>query len=249
MSFVWSDIMPYVLDAAAVAVFGLMVFIGYKRGFFKTIMRLISLAVALVAAVLLSQPAAQLLYDLLLRGRLTELVTDAFSKTTQSVSASMDSLLSGLPGILRHALSADGIASSADVLTRAGVSAETAPAAASDAVLGKVVEPLTVTLMSGACFIVIFLLALIAMLLITHAANLATKLPGLKQVNGFLGLLVGVAEGLVLVWVLAKGLTWIASTVAPSEWFSPAVLDRTWIIHGFATGHLFSAVTDGIKKE
>lgn len=241
MTFVWSDIMPYVLDAAAVAVFGLMVFIGYKRGFFKTIMRLVSLAVALVAAALLSHPAAQLLYDTFLRGRLTEMVTDAFSKTTQSVSASMESLFSGMPGILRHAMSADGVASSADLLTRAGVSAETAPAAASDAVLGKVMEPLTVALLSGACFIVIFILCLIAMLLITHAANLATKLPVLKQVNGFLGLLVGAAEGLVLLWILSKGLTWLASTVAPSEWFSPAVLDRTWIIHWFASGQFFPA--------
>ena len=243
MNFVWSDIMPYLLDAAAVVLFGLMVFIGYKRGFFKTVMRLVSLAVALVAAVLLSQPAAQLLYNLLLKNRMSEFVTNAFSKTSQTVSASVDSLLSGLPGIIQHALSADGLTSSADVLTRAGVSAETAPAAASDAVPGNVVEPLTVTLLSGACFILIFILCLIAMLLITHAANLATKLPVLKQLNGALGIVVGIVEGLVLVWVLAKGLTWLASTVTPSEWFSPEVLDRTWILHFLADGSWYSAVT------
>ena len=248
MNFVWSDIMPYLLDLLAVALFGLMVFIGYKRGFFKTVMRLVSLAVALVAAALLSQPAAQLVYNLLLKNRISEYVTDAFTKTSQTVSTSVDSLLSGLPGILQHALSADGLGTASDVLTRAGISAETAPAAASDAVLGNVVEPLTVTLLSGACFIVIFILCLIAMLLITHAANLATKLLVIKQVNGFLGVLVGIAEGLVLVWVLAQGLSWLAATVTPSEWFSPAVIDRTWILHWLADGHLFAVAAPGTGR-
>ena len=218
------------LDAAAVLLFLLMVWIGYKRGFFKTVMRLVSLAVALVAAALLAQPAAQLLYNWLLRSRLTDTVTDAFSKTAQSVSSSVDSLMSGLPGILQNALSAEGLAASSDVLARAGVSASAAPAEASGAVLDHVVEPLTVALLAGACFIVIFILCLIAMLLITRAADLATKLPVLKQINGGLGIVVGIAEGLILVWVLAQGLSWLASTVAPNEWLSPAVLERTWVL-------------------
>lgn len=244
-SFVLSDIMPYLLDAAAVALFVLMVLIGYKRGFFKTIMRLVSLAVSLVAAALLSQPAAQFVYDTLLRSHVTGFVSDAFAKTSQTVSASVDSLLSGLPGILRHALSADGLTSSAEVLSRAGVSAGTAPAEASDAVLGRVVEPLTVTLLSGACFIVIFILCLIAMLLITRAADLATKLPVLKQVNGALGLLVGIAEGIVLVWVLSQGLSWLAATIPPNEWLSPAALDRTWILSRLIDGTLFAIAAPG----
>ena len=228
--------------------FALMVWIGYKRGFFRTIMRLISLAVALVAAALLSQPAAQLLYNALLRNRVTEFVTDAFAKTGQTVSASVESMMSSLPGILQHALSADGLTSSAEVLTRAGVSAGAAPAEASSAVLSRVVEPLTVTLLSGACFIVIFILCLIAMLLITRAADLATKLPVLKQVNGVLGLLVGIAEGLILVWVLARGLTWLASALAPNEWLSPAVLDRTWVLRLFAEGRLPTSAASGAAR-
>ena len=232
------DIMPYVLDVLAVALFGLMVWIGYKRGFFKTIMRLVSLAVALASAALLSQPAAQLLYNLLLRGRVTEFVTATFTKTSQTVSASVDSLMSSVPGIFQHALTAEGLTSSAEVMTRAGVTAETAPTEASSAVLSRVVEPLTVTLLAGACFIVIFILCLIAMLLITHAVDLATKLPVLKQINGVLGLLVGIAEGIILVWVLSRGLSWLAATVPPNDWLSPAVVDRTWVLHLFGDGRL-----------
>lgn len=243
MNIVWNDVTPYLLDAAAVILFGLMVWIGYKRGFFRAVMRLVSLAVALVAAAVLSHPAAQLLYDLLLRSRLSEFVTDAFTKTSQTVSASVDSLLAGLPGILQHALSADGLGTASDVLTRAGVSASTAPAAASDAVLGNVVEPLTVTLLSGACFIVIFILCLIAMLLITRAVDLATKLPVLKQINGFLGLLVGIAEGVILVWVLAQVLSLLSVTGTTGSWITPDMIDRTWILHWFVDNQVLPDVT------
>ena len=232
----WSDIAPYLLDAVAVILFGLMVFIGYKRGFFKTIMHLVSLAVALVAAALLCNPAAQLLYNGLLKSHLSDTVTNALTKTGETLTSSVNSLLSSLPGILQHALSIDGITSSADVLARAGVSTEATAAEASGAVLDHVVEPLTVTLLSGACFIVIFILCLIAMLLITRAVDLATKLPGIKQINGVLGLLVGAGEGIVLVWVLSRLLAWVVTTGATSGWLTPDMVDRTFIVHCFATG-------------
>jgi len=60
-------------------------------------------------------------------------------------------------------------------------------------------------------------LAVIALAILCNALNLIAKLPLLRQINTVAGLAAGVAEGLLLVWILFVILTMFAGTEFGSE--------------------------------
>lgn len=64
--------MAYILDIAVILIFALAIFIGYKRGFMKTILRLVGVVLALVIASSVSKPAAGWIYDQFLASSIQE---------------------------------------------------------------------------------------------------------------------------------------------------------------------------------
>lgn len=73
-------------------------------------------------------------------------------------------------------------------------------------------EKLTNLIISCIAFIVTFIAAIIAVTLVFKLMDLISKLPGLKEVNKFSGLLVGLAEGIIIVWIACGLIPLISST-------------------------------------
>lgn len=80
-----------------------------------------------------------------------------------------------------------------------------------------VCRQITNVIINAIAFVVTLLLAVIALAILCNVLNLIAKLPLLKQINAAAGLAAGVAEGLLLVWILFVILTMFAGTEFGSE--------------------------------
>lgn len=72
--------MAYILDIAVILIFALAIFIGYRRGFVKSIIRLVGCLLALVIAGTLSGTIAGGIYDGFLAGKVKEQIVIPHSR-------------------------------------------------------------------------------------------------------------------------------------------------------------------------
>lgn len=87
--------MAYILDIAVILIFVLAIFIGYRRGFVKSIIRLVGCLLALVIAGTLSGTIAGGIYDGFLAGKVKEqIVTHIPAADTASIKTGRTTPLS-----------------------------------------------------------------------------------------------------------------------------------------------------------
>lgn len=75
-----------------------------------------------------------------------------------------------------------------------------------------VCRQITNVIINAIAFVITLILAVIALVFLCNTLNLLAKLPLLRQINAIAGLAAGVAEGVLLVWVLFVILTMFAGS-------------------------------------
>ena len=80
--------MSIILDLAILVIVILAIFIGYKRGFIRTVINLIGYIAAAFLAHVVSLPISQFIFNTFLRSKSVELIQNAITKQTgeQSVN-------------------------------------------------------------------------------------------------------------------------------------------------------------------
>ena len=94
----------------------------------------------------------------------------------------------------------------------------------------KVVRPIAVLLLSMVCFFVLFILLVIVVLILAHVIGKVFKLPGLKQINGVLGAVLGVVEGVLWVLVAVTIVHFVALSSPADALISQASLDNSLLV-------------------
>ena len=224
--------MAYLLDGAILLVFILAIFIGYKRGFVKTLAGLIAFAAAALVAFLLSGPVSQFIYNSSIEGSVVSTITQHLEAEGGSLEAGVDKALETLPTFITNALANAGIQSGADVndwLT--GTDAELSLA---QRVADQVVEPVVLPLLRVLCLLVLFILVYIVASILLRVLDVVAKLPVLKQLNEVLGVAAGAVSGALWVLLLVSLLQLIASIGGADGTITPALLQETifvnWLI-------------------
>lgn len=169
---------------AIIAVFG---FIGHAKGFLKMMLSILSLALTLYVATLISPYISAWLqqtnlYDSVYEGTYTY-VNDALRQSTVGdIQSAMDQLQ--LPeNIQNYVLAGENI-----IMDRVGIAQ-------------IIAERLTAMVFDVLVFLVTFAGAMIIIKLLFAAVNLMSHLPIIHGVNKIAGLILGILEGLVVVWV------------------------------------------------
>ena len=221
--------MAYLIDGIIVALFALSVFVGYKRGFIKTIAGIVAFVAAAILALLLCGPVASLAYDNLVEPAVLESVT---ADGVGSMESRVDAALESMPGFVTNLLANSGIHTGADVLDRMDVSEGAASLAQQISV--NVVKPIALPLLELIATLVLFIVAYILLRILLSVLDVVAKLPVLKQLNNVLGLAAGALSGVL--WVLfAVSLMQVAAAISgPDFAINQAVLsDATvaqWVI-------------------
>lgn len=219
--------MTYVLDFVLIALFVLCVWLGWSRGFIKTVSGLIALVAAVLLASMLSGPIAEGVYNGSVEPAVFSALEEHVSGEVLPTEEQLDTAIEKLPSFVTTLLAAGDMDSGAAILSK--VEVVDAGKTAARTITDRVITPIVLPLMQMLCSVLIFLLVYIVASILLRVLDLVAKLPLLKQLNSFLGLLAGALTGAVWVIFVARILFTLA-WLGIAEWLSPALLEQTWLV-------------------
>lgn len=216
--------MAIILDILVVAVFALSIFLGWKRGFIKSMTGLLAFAVAIGVALWLSAPIAQWVYDGTVEPAVSAALEGVQDDATQSVIASSDALLVDLPDGVRTLLTAAGIENGE---TLAGKLSPDSTGSLAERLLTDVIEPVVVGAIRMIALLVLFLLTGFLVSLLLKVVDKVFKLPLLKGINRTLGIIPGIINGVLGVLIV---ITLFHLLSVLGVLITPDALENTFIV-------------------
>lgn len=187
--------MGVIIDVAIVAIIGLSVFMGYKKGLIGVAFKILSFLIAIVLAFILSKPVTNYIIEN------TQFDDNLQTTIEQQLSAkdSEDTVVkeeNDMPNIITDYISKQ-------------IKEVTTEAQNEVAVL--VSTNLTQAIVNAICFIAIFIVARIALFFLKFLAEAIAEIPLIKQFNKLGGVLYGVLKGFFIVYLILA----IVSVLAP----------------------------------
>ena len=223
--------MAYILDVAVILIVLLAVFIGYRRGFVKSVIKLVGCVLAVIIAGLLSPMVAGGIYDTFASDKLQETIAaEMTAADAQSALAGIRGVLDDLPKPVVNALESCGLGTPEEMLDNIKGSLDGGVDAVAEAVAVKVIRPVAVALLSALCFFILFILLIILVAVLANLINKVFKLPLLKQMNGALGAVMGALEGVVIVLVAVTVVQLMAASSRQDSWISPQDIQDSFIV-------------------
>ncbi len=219
-----------IIDVIMILVILLMTYLAAKRGFVKTVISLVGFVIAAFVANFLAAQLAQLVYDSFISADVSSKIATTILEAGGITAgiAGVKELVTGLPipftdmGVVAGQIDSMGSSLSSDV----NVAAEQI----ADSVVAPIATPLIQALLFIVFFIVLGILVSIVARIISRGINMVPIVGG---INKFLGAIVGVAQGLILVFLIAMVIN-LALQGSGDFWvFSEQSIDGTFLFKHF----------------
>lgn len=223
--------MAYLLDGLVIIIFLLAVLLGYRRGFFKSIIQLTGCLAAILIASGLSTPLASGIYNQFISGSVQKHIQSQIEKTgKESVETALDGVLEDLPDSVVNALTMFDLGTAQQIKDKLSGSLEGDIVKISRSVEDKIVRPAAVSLLRIVCLFILFVIFMILVGIVASMVGRLFKLPVLRQADGTLGGLLGAVQGFVLVLVAVTVMGLIASTSKTDDKLTRAVINDTILV-------------------
>jgi uncharacterized membrane protein required for colicin V production len=184
--------MTIIVDLIIIAIIVLCVIMGYIKGLTGAIIKILSFVLSIVIAFILFIPISNLVID---KTQIDESITESVremiigNNDQSEVKETMPSTITEYIG---------------DKVESAGNSAK-------EAVADTTAREVAITIVKAATWIILFIVARILLILLRFITALIAKLPVIKQCDKLGGIIYGLLEGLVIVYVILA----IISLVSP----------------------------------
>lgn len=189
--------MSFLIDIILVAIIFIAAISGWKKGFIRSFMRLISFVASIVLTWLFYNQVAKFLYNKFLIGGVSRYIENAFEAELGGSGKSLSELFSELPDIFTNFLERFSTTNDATAFYSENANAT------STQLSRFMAEPIADTLSKVIAFIGLFLIIYIVLKLVTKLLDGIVKLPLLNGVNKLLGIILGTLLGLFIAWLLA----------------------------------------------
>ena len=203
-----------------------------SRGFVKSVVHLVSMAVSFFAARAFSPKLALWLETEVLADRITGTVTETIRSLARSAGEKLDlsRLFADMPEdfsalLKRYGADVDALSGRFGRMSDAGE-------AVADSMARAIAEPVVQGLANVCAFVLIFIGAMLACTLIGLLLDLIVKLPVLRTANRFCGFLLGIVCAAVLGWLFAEAAESVMGylhTVDPAA-FEADIIDHTLLV-------------------
>lgn len=243
-----------IYDIILLAIFGLFIYFGIRKGAAKSLANLLLTFVSYVGATFLGKMISVRFYELVLRPTIHDTVVNTvYDFSNDSLNSALDKL--DLSGLNFNVWGQDiNLGDSAEGLIRSGVHDKLSGTidgisdnAGQTAV--TVVEPIVIGIM--AFFLTIFLFFVIWILLRKFVMPLLLKvfkLPIIKQVNMILGGVIGAVEAFLLVSMLAYLLRLIVPQVTTETYLlRESTIYNSFIFKYLYDGNIFSTFASWLQ--
>ena len=241
--------MAYMLDIAVILILLLAVYIGYRRGFVKAVIKLVGCVLAVVIASVASLPLASGIFDAFAGDKLQEVIASQMTSTdTAAVAAGIEAALDKLPGPVLNALEAYGLGTPEQIIGGVKESLDGSVEDIARSVVEVVIRPVAVALLRTLCFFILFIVLMILVALVANLISRVFTLPILRQMNGGLGAVVGIAEGVVLIFVAVTVLQLIAASSSSEAFITNKDISDTMLVRFVAEHNPLSDVLKDILQ-
>ncbi len=193
-----------------IAIFGVFGWLGVRKGFVKLFFSLISTIAALVFAAVFSPVTASIMKNnekiVSFMDEKVEVLLDFSKEDENAEGRKQDSLIEGLPlpEIVKESLLEDNTEQNYIQMEASNFKE-------------YVCRRITNMILNSIAFVITLAVAVIALAVLCFMLNLIAKLPLLHQLNTAAGLAAGLAEGLLLVWILFVVLTMLGGNAVGQD--------------------------------
>lgn len=215
--------MAYILDAIVLAVAVTCVFLGYRRGFVRTMIQLVGCLAAIFLAYTFSDTVATFVYDDIMRDGLHRGIVETWDESVangaQTITEQVDAVVETLPKFVQKVIDTDALST----LTQSSTSTHVA-----DYVVDTLIRPTMLVVLRFVAFILLFILLSFLIKLLEKLLKPITKIPLIRQADGVLGTLLGLVKGAILV-IVAVTLMQLIAIGAPFGPFTNENLEKSVI--------------------
>lgn len=211
-------LIKYGIDAVLTVVLVVCVVVSMKKGFLKGILSLVCVIVSVLAATSLSGPLAEWCYDSFLDGAVTSKLEETMTEGLVSVDSTV---AQSIPDFLLESISQLGIdvGSVTESIESLGLSTHDT----AQKISVQIIRPAAVVILRILAYLLIFALVRFLTGLIAGGLSRVAKLPFLKDVNKWLGVVLGIIKGLFLVFSVCIVLNLCADVMKNTDVFVKAI--------------------------
>lgn len=203
-----------IVDIIIIAIIVLFVIIGVKRGLAKTILNLAGLVLTAVSAYYISSFLSQLFYDMFIKQTVITNTQQIIEQNgiDYAVSNCLEAVPQWINGIISFIVGAFGISLN-EFQNQITVPANISSSASQ--VIESVLAPVVTSVLSIILVIILFIIILIIVKKLVKLVLRIFNIPVIKQINQFLGGIVGLAEGLLIVFIAVNVISMVAGFSNP----------------------------------
>lgn len=182
--------MGVVVDLIIVLVIGLSAFIGYKKGLTKCVLKLLTAVIALIVAVVVYKAVADFVIGNTTIDENIQLSLEKIMNNTENNQSEDGKLIredSGIPKPIVEYLN-NNVDKNIEAKKEEAVT--------------NVSRSAAIIIVNIACFILIYLLTKVLLKILVVLTDIVTKLPLIKQFNEVGGILYGLIEGVLVIFII-----------------------------------------------
>ena len=241
--------MFWIIDLVLIAFTVLEIFLGYKRGFFLSLMRIVSVIAAFFLSIAFSPRLAVWLEQTQLMRGITDTISSAIASLSKDVlgSFNVEKLFQDMPESLSEILSRYG--ADTGVISKNVTGLTIATEEQIRALAERITSPVVSTICTIIAFITIFLISLLILTFLTWLLDHIFDLPVLKKANDILGAALGFIFAFMISWLISSALISITPalvSIAP-DYFNEDWIEHTYIIRFFGSNG-FAALLEWLKR-
>ncbi len=230
--------MAYLIDGIAIALFAVMVFFGYKKGFIRTVSGVLSFVLALVLSSALAAPVADYVYTTGIQPTVVQKLEDNLGKDSPTVER-LEEALEDMPAFITSQLSLSGITDGETLLKYVGKVPD--GDTATEKIESTIVRPVVYPVLEAVFSLVLFIVLQVLIGFVLRLLNLLAKLPIIKKINKWAGVIAGAIQGVL--WVLfAIGVLELLIASGLVETLTPALVEDTILVSWLSGLNPFGSV-------
>ena len=211
--------MNFVLDLIILAIIVVCALISAKKGFVKTIIRLVGWVLALVLSITFSGPLAELTYSKAVEPAVVSAIDGVVSEVVEGAEGAVkEQVYETLPEFIKNNIDISEFEISND-------------GSIAKSITESAVQPIATTLLRAIFSIILFIVLSIAAGFLAKVLNKIFSFSILGKANKILGGVVGAVQGIIFAVVFVLVVTVIVSLTGGFLIFTPEAIEKTVIFN------------------
>lgn len=227
--------MAYVFDIAVILILLITILVGYRRGFVKSILKLVGCIIAAILAGTFSLMAAQSVFDHMIAPTIEATIEKQISDIdTADIGTEIQNAMDSLPDVVQDMLSVYGVDSADQIVKYIDQLANKSISEVTHAVTANVIRPAIIPGLRMLFYIIIFILLSVLINVLSNFISRFFRLPVIRQFDGLLGSVIGAIEGVVWVLLIVTVIQLFATYSTEKSWIKQEDVEKSILVSRIA---------------